>query len=86
MIAAATTIDLIYDLEPFFNLSYQINQDKMPLKLREPALSIFIPTLGTNLLSTGLIGWKAWCVTPHQLLKILVLLTNTVWIGSIASL
>jgi hypothetical protein len=85
VIVAATTIDLIYDLEPFFNPSYQINQDKMPLKLEEPALSIFIPTLGTNLLSTGLIGWKAWYVTPHQPLKILVLLTNTVCIGSIAS-
>jgi hypothetical protein len=34
-------------------------------------LVVIVPTLSTNLLSTGLIAWKAWCVLlasdPRQL-------------------
>ncbi|KAI0273921.1 hypothetical protein BGY98DRAFT_997854 [Russula aff. rugulosa BPL654] len=43
-----------------FNPSHQSIQDESGVKLGERALIMVGPTLGTNLLSTGLIAWKAW--------------------------
>ncbi|KAF8266937.1 hypothetical protein EI94DRAFT_1802332 [Lactarius quietus] len=40
--------------------SHQSIQDESNVKLGERALIMVGPTLGTNLLSTGLIAWKAW--------------------------
>ena len=62
MFAAAAGCDLGLSLRPLFNLSHQNIQDKSGIKLGERALIMVGPTLGTNLLSTGLIAWKAWYI------------------------
>lgn len=60
--AAAAGSDLGLSLAPLFNPSHQSIQDESSVKLGERALIMVGPTLGTNLLSTGLIAWKSWCV------------------------
>lgn len=57
---AAAGCDLGLSLGPLFNPSHQSIQDESGVKLGERALIMVGPTLGTNLLSTGLIAWKAW--------------------------
>ncbi|KAH9960353.1 hypothetical protein BGW80DRAFT_1256219 [Lactifluus volemus] len=51
---AAAGYDLVVNLTPFFNPS--IHKDNP----RRTMLIMLGNTLGTNLLCTGLIGWKAW--------------------------
>ena len=67
MLAAAAGCDLGLSLAPLFNPSHQSIQDESGVKLGERALIMVGPTLGTNLLSTGLIAWKAWYV--HRNMK-----------------
>ncbi|KAH9979598.1 hypothetical protein BGW80DRAFT_1279200, partial [Lactifluus volemus] len=66
---AAAGSDLGLSLTPLFKPSHQSIQDASSVKRGERALIMVGPTLGTNLLSTGLIGWKAWqhrvSVTKH---------------------
>jgi hypothetical protein len=62
MSAAAAGCDLGLSLAPLFNPSHQSIQDESGVKLGERALIMVGPTLGTNLLSTGLIAWKSWYV------------------------
>ncbi|KAF8466078.1 hypothetical protein DFH94DRAFT_698583 [Russula ochroleuca] len=57
---AAAGSDLGLSLAPLFNPSHQSIQDESSVKLGERALIMVGPTLGTNLLSTGLIAWKSW--------------------------
>ncbi|KAH9995256.1 hypothetical protein BJV77DRAFT_1066347 [Russula vinacea] len=57
---AAAGSDLGLSLAPLFNPSHQSIQDQSSVKLGERALIMVGPTLGTNLLSTGLIAWKSW--------------------------
>ncbi|KAI0259765.1 hypothetical protein BC834DRAFT_600802 [Gloeopeniophorella convolvens] len=57
---AAAGSDLGLSLVPLFNPSHQSIQDSSNTKLGERAMIMVGPTLGTNLLSTGLIAWKAW--------------------------
>ena len=59
-LAAAAGCDLGLSLAPLFSPSHQSIQDESNVKLGERALIMVGPTLGTNLLSTGLIAWKAW--------------------------
>jgi hypothetical protein len=67
MLAAAAGCDLGLSLVPLFNPSHQSIQDESGVKLGERALIMVGPTLGTNLLSTGLIAWKAWYVHPSRM-------------------
>jgi len=57
---AAAGADIGLSLAPLFNPSHESIQDASSVKLGERALIMVGPTLGTNLLSTGLIAWKAW--------------------------
>ena len=61
VVAAAAASDLVLSLGPLFDPSHKSIQDESAVKMGERALIMFGPTLGTNLLSTGLIAWKAWC-------------------------
>lgn len=61
-LTAAAGCDLGLSLAPLFNPSHQSIQDESGVKLGERALIMVGPTLATNLLSTGLIAWKAWYV------------------------
>ena len=58
--AAAAGCDLGLSLVPLFSPSHQSIQDESNVRLGERALIMVGPTLATNLLSTGLIAWKAW--------------------------
>lgn len=60
VMAAAATSDLVLSLGPLFDPSHKSIQDESSVKMGERALIMVGPTLGTNLLSTGLIAWKAW--------------------------
>jgi hypothetical protein len=66
--AVAAGADLGVNLVPIFNSSDRSIQDNSSVKLGEPAQTTvqFVTTLGTNLLSTGLIAWKAWCVRAQE--------------------
>ncbi|KAH9058116.1 hypothetical protein EDB87DRAFT_952879 [Lactarius vividus] len=57
---AAAGCDLGLSLVPLFSPSHRSIQDESNVKLGERALIMVGPTLATNLLSTGLIVWKAW--------------------------
>jgi len=57
---AAAAADLVLNLGPLFDSSNKSIQDESGVKMGERVLIMFGPTLGTNLLSTGLIAWKAW--------------------------
>ncbi|KAI9450474.1 hypothetical protein BJY52DRAFT_1356565 [Lactarius psammicola] len=57
---AAAGCDLGLSLIPLFSPSHNSIQVESSVKLGERALIMVGPTLGTNLLSTGLITWKAW--------------------------
>ncbi len=59
-LTAAAGCDLGLSLAPLFSPSHQSIQDESNVKLGERALIMVGPTLATNLLSTGLIAWKAW--------------------------
>jgi hypothetical protein len=48
--------DLVTELSP-----YQLFPDPT---LGKHELIMIGPTVATNLLSTGLIAWKAWCASP----------------------
>jgi len=61
VMAAAAAFDLVLNLGPLFDSSHKNIQDESGVKMGERVLIMFGPTLGTNLLSTGLIAWKAWC-------------------------
>ena len=62
MLAAAAGADIGLSLAPLFDPSHESIQDASSVKLGERALIMVGPALGTNLLSTGLIAWKAWYV------------------------
>ena len=62
-LAAAAGSDLGLSLVPLFNPSHQSIETESNVKIGERALIMGGPTLATNLLSTGLIAWKAWCVS-----------------------
>jgi hypothetical protein len=56
---AAAVCDLYFSLIPVFGTETRSIED--PSKVGERALVfVVVPTLATNLLSTGLIAWKAW--------------------------
>ena len=63
--------DLYYTIMPLFGTDNRRIED--PSKVEERVLLFVIgPTLATNILSTGLIAWKAWCAVlvvsdPRQL-------------------
>ncbi|KAN0129150.1 hypothetical protein V8E53_013021 [Lactarius tabidus] len=57
---AAAGCELGLNLRPLFDPSYQSLEDESNVKIGELALIMGGPTLATNLLSTGLIAWKAW--------------------------
>ncbi|KAI0259774.1 hypothetical protein BC834DRAFT_1035748 [Gloeopeniophorella convolvens] len=57
---AAAGSDLGLSLRPLFSPSHHSIQDDSNRKLGERALIMVGPTLGTNVLSTSLIGIKAW--------------------------
>ncbi|KAI0300032.1 hypothetical protein B0F90DRAFT_1817829 [Multifurca ochricompacta] len=57
---AAAGSDLGLGLRPLFSPSHDSIQEASGTKLGERALIMVGPTLGTNILSTGLIAWKAW--------------------------
>jgi hypothetical protein len=61
MLAAAAGSDLGLSLRPLFDPSHYSIDDDTNVKIGERALIMGGPTLATNLLSTGLIAWKAWC-------------------------
>ena len=58
--AAAAGSDLGLSLAPLFSPSHQSIDTESNVKIGERALIMGGPTLATNLLSTGLIAWKAW--------------------------
>lgn len=58
MLVVAAACDVYFTVAPLFgqtNLSIEY-----PSKIGQRALIMVSPTLATNLLSTGLIAWKAW--------------------------
>ena len=56
---AAAVCDLYYTIMPLFGTDNRRIED--PSKVGERVLLFVVgPTLATNLLSTGLIAWKAW--------------------------
>ncbi|KAN0129144.1 hypothetical protein V8E53_013015 [Lactarius tabidus] len=57
---AAAGSDLGLSLRPLFDPSHYSIDDDTNVKIGERALIMGGPTLATNLLSTGLIAWKAW--------------------------
>jgi len=57
---AAAGCDLGLSLEPLFNPSHHSIEDESNVKFGERALILGGPTLATDILSTGLIAWKAW--------------------------
>ncbi|KAI0287748.1 hypothetical protein BC826DRAFT_1042313 [Russula brevipes] len=58
---AAAGADLGLSLLPIFDSSDRSVQDDSSMKQESVQITVqFIATLGTNLLSTGLIAWKAW--------------------------
>lgn len=60
MFAVAAVLDLYFTIISVFGTDKWSIED--PGKLGERALlCVAGPILGTNLLSTGLIAWKAWC-------------------------
>jgi hypothetical protein len=68
VLSAAAGADIGLSLAPLFNPSHESIQDASSVKLGERALIMVGPTLGTNLLSTGLIAWKAWSVYCLQVI------------------
>ena len=58
--AAAAGCDLGLNVVTLASPSYHSIQDDSNLKLGELGMIWIVPTLGTNLLSTGLIAWKFW--------------------------
>jgi hypothetical protein len=83
VMAAAAVSDLVLSLRPLFDPSHESIQDESPVKMGERALIMVGPTLGTNILSTGLIGWKAWYAAPHFTWTLFIVLTTC--IGNIVS-
>jgi len=68
MLLAAAGCDLALSLGRLFGPSHQSILEESDVKTGERALILAGPTLATNLLSTGLIAWKAWCalLTPNS--------------------
>ncbi|KAH9032256.1 hypothetical protein EDB85DRAFT_2289811 [Lactarius pseudohatsudake] len=57
---AAAGCDLGLSLVPLFSPTHHTVEDESNVKSGERALIMIDSTLGTNLVSTGLIAWKAW--------------------------
>ena len=83
-LAAAAGSDLGLSLVPLFNPSHQSIETESNVKIGERALIMGGPTLATNLLSTGLIAWKAWCAPLASDLRGLFL-THVAGIGIVVS-
>ena len=61
--SAAAGVNLGRTLHPMFAPSHQTSTAESGTKLGESALVLVGPLLAMNILSTALIGVKAWCVS-----------------------
>ena len=60
MLAAAAVCDIYFTVAFLYTGEIKLSIED-PAKVGQRAIIVVSTTLATNLLSTGLIAWKAWC-------------------------